>query len=166
MDVGESVLIVVPGAPKGYGRRRTRIATNKAGASYVQGYTPPATQTESAAIRLFASRAMGGRAPFAEAVELTILACFPIPASWSKKRQRMAADGELRPTGKPDWTNIARFEDALKGIVWRDDALVTDAFVFKRFSDRPRLVLQVRAVNLPGDYDAVPPHFYTAESSA
>lgn len=41
------------------------------------------------------------------------------------------------PTVKPDTTKLLRaLEDALTGIIWRDDALVVEQEVSKRYSDR------------------------------
>ena len=58
-----------------------------------------------------------------------------IPQSWSKKKQEMAAKGEIRPTVKPDCDNIAKnINDALNGIVYPDDKQITSLLVNKYYS--------------------------------
>jgi len=38
------------------------------------------------------------------------------------------------PTCKPDWDNLAKSViDALNNVFWRDDSLITDALVSKRY---------------------------------
>lgn len=54
----------------------------------------------------------------------------------------------LYPTTKPDALKLARgIEDALTGVVWKDDALTVDLIVRKRYcayGERPRTVIVVR----------------------
>lgn len=49
---------------------------------------------------------MAGRPPIDCAVKMTVLAVLPIPASWSGKRQRMAAAQHILPAKLPDLSNI------------------------------------------------------------
>ena len=93
-----------------------------------------------------AAQVMGGAPPLEGPVELRVTIYLPIPASWSRKRQQLALDGLLLPTTKPDWDNAAKITDAVNGILWRDDSQVTDAHIFKRYSDRPRVVIEVRPI--------------------
>ena len=63
-----------------------------------------------------------------------------VPPSWSKKKREQAISGELKPTGRPDVSNIVKcVEDALTGIIWRDDAQIVCLSVLKRYSDNPRV---------------------------
>ncbi len=70
----------------------------------------------------------------------------PIPASFSKRKRLDAIERRLRPTTKPDWDNIAKTIDALNKVVWPDDAAVVDAVVRKFYSEKPALVIVVRAL--------------------
>lgn len=48
------------------------------------------------------------------------------------------------PIVAPDALKLARaVEDALTGFVWRDDALIVDERIAKRFGDRPRVEIRV-----------------------
>ena len=97
-------------------------------------------------VRKCAAAAMDGMPEFAGAVEVSLCAYMAIPASWPKQRQADARAGLLRPTVKPDWDNFAKMCDALKGVCWIDDAQVTDGHIFKRYSDQPRVVIEVKEI--------------------
>ena len=69
-----------------------------------------------------------------------------IPDSWSKKKRAAALSGEIRPTGKPDFDNTTKLIcDALNGIVWKDDAQITDARFSKRYAETPETSVTVIA---------------------
>ena len=144
------IKFTVPGKPKGKARPRFRVVTPKGKKGFVQTYTPKDTQSEEGAIRHFASLAMAGRAPLAGPLIISMCGYMPVPASWSKKLQAQALAGEIYPTGKPDYDNLAKMQDACNGIVWVDDALIVDAHIYKRYSDRPRLSISVKPkINSP-----------------
>ena len=141
---GETVCIVVPGPPKPLERNRHRIVKARSGATFVSNYTPAKSRNEQAVIRDMADQQMNGRAPFEGPIDLRFVAYMPVPASWSKRKQDRAIEDWIRPTGKPDADNFLKMVDALKGIVWRDDAQVTDCCLWKRYSVRPRTIIEVR----------------------
>lgn len=105
---------------------------------------PAESRNEEAVIRDFAQQQMKGRPPFEGPIDLRFAAYMPVPATWSKKKQAAALAGKIRPVGRPDADNLLKRVDALKKIVWRDDSQVSDGAVFKRFSDRPRLIIEIR----------------------
>lgn len=146
----ESIRIEVPGPPRGAERARSRIVTPRGKPSFITTYTPAQTRSEQSAIRLFAAQAMEGRAPLAGAIDLRVSAFFPVPASWSNRKREAALNDQIRPTGRPDFDNIAKLIcDSLKGITWVDDAQITEAHVWKRYSDKPRIVVDIRSVLQP-----------------
>ena len=56
-----------------------------------------------------------------------------------------ALAGTLLPIDRPDADNLLKIAcDAMKGIILADDASVVDASVSKRYSDDPRLRIEVR----------------------
>jgi Holliday junction resolvase RusA-like endonuclease len=140
------VRIVIPGVPKAWERAGHRIARTGDGKQFVSTYTPAQTRSEQGAMKLFANRAMEGRPPLDGAIDLRLCAFMPVPRSWSGRKQQAALSGEIRPTGKPDADNLLKQVDALTGIVFRDDAQITEATVWKRYSDQPRMVIEVRQV--------------------
>lgn len=68
------------------------------------------------------------------------------PKSHYRTNGELKASAPRVPTTRPDTLKLARaVEDALTGILWRDDALIVDEPLHKRFAEdgRPRLELQV-----------------------
>jgi Holliday junction resolvase RusA-like endonuclease len=130
-----SIRIELVGEPRGKGRPRF----TRAG----MAYTPAKTRSYEAALQLAAQDAMAGRPPLEGPLTLIVEAHMPIPASWSGKQQKLAAAGQRRPTGRPDFDNLLKPLDALNKVVWSDDAQVVDVRCVKLYSERPRLIVTV-----------------------
>jgi Holliday junction resolvase RusA-like endonuclease len=131
------IVVELAGTPLGKGRPRFMRATGHA-------YTPEKTRNFESNLLLAAQDVMAGRPPIEGPLYVRVEAHFPIPQSWSKKKQAGALLGTLRPTTRPDWENIAKMLDAFNKIVWIDDAQVVDGIIIKRYSDRPRLRVEVK----------------------
>lgn len=63
-------------------------------------------------------------------------------------------NGELKPVGlelpfplaKPDVLKLARgVEDALTGIIWRDDAQIVEELLLKEWGDKPGVLIEIRS---------------------
>jgi Holliday junction resolvase RusA-like endonuclease len=136
-----TIVFTVPGAPVGKGRPRVGKSF---GTGQVVLRTPEKTVNYESRIALAGHEAMAG-APLLElacAVKLEIYV--QIPASWSKKKQTAALNGEVLPVTKPDIDNIEKaIFDGLNGVVWKDDVQVTDVIKKKRYADTPRVVVTV-----------------------
>lgn len=133
-------MIELAGEPRGKGRPRFARMGNA-----VRTFTPAATRSYEATLRLAAQDVMGDRAPLAGPLAVSITATFPIPKSFSRKRRAAAIDGAERPTKKPDADNLMKTIDSLNQVVWDDDAQVVDATVRKIYGERPALLIEVRA---------------------
>ena len=142
----DPIRIVIPGPPKAWQRAGHRIAKGKTGKLFVQSYTKTETREAQTDIKVWAYQAMKGRTIIDGPIDLRFAAYLPVPASWSRKKQAAALADQIRPISKPDFDNYSRMIDALKAIVWSDDSRVTDSGIFKRYSDKPRLVIEVRAL--------------------
>jgi Holliday junction resolvase RusA-like endonuclease len=132
------IVIELAGEPQGKGRPRFVRSTGHA-------YTPAATRSYETTLRLAAQAVMAGRIPIDGAVEVEVLACMPIPASWSRVKRSDAITGMIKPTSRPDVDNLVKMLDAFNEIVWRDDKQVVSCWVSKVYSDKPRLRVEVRA---------------------
>jgi Holliday junction resolvase RusA-like endonuclease len=65
----------------------------------------------------------------------------PIPLSMPKKLKERALKGLLRPSNKPDRTNMAKLaEDALEGIVIENDKLIVGGNIEKFYAAVPKIV--------------------------
>jgi len=70
-----------------------------------------------------------------------------VPQSWSQKKQREALEEKIIPTSKPDASNILKLvEDAMRDVVIYDDKQISDLHIWRRFSDRPRVVCEIYAL--------------------
>ncbi len=123
-------------------------------------YVPPEQRNAAAALRIAAAEAMhhGGHAVLDEPLSLTLLAEFPVPASWSKKRRNLAILGQIRPGGRPDLSNVLKLaEDAFNGVVYRDDSLLVEVWCRKIFGVQPKLVCTISPIFAAAKASATPP---------
>jgi Holliday junction resolvase RusA-like endonuclease len=135
-----TIRIELLGHPKGKGRPRFRRSTGRA-------YTPEETRTYEQALRSEAMLQMRGKTPLEGPVHVEVRAHLPIPSSWSKSKQSAAELGLAYPTGRPDCDNYLKLSmDACNQVVWLDDCQVIKATVSKRYSDKPKLVVEVAAI--------------------
>lgn len=144
------VRFVIPGPPKAWKRAGHRIITPKGGKPFTTTYTNTETRSEQGVLRFAAYEAMGDRPLFTEAIELKVSFFMAVPESWSKKKRAAALGWQIHPTGKPDLDNLAKMMDAFKHVLWRDDAQVSTAYIWKRYSAKPRTVVEIRPAPLGG----------------
>lgn len=128
-------VIVIPGEPKGKARARVTRQGH--------AYTPAATKSAEAWVRqCIMEQARWPRIEGPLRVEIT--AVQPIPYSWSRKKRAAAEAGELLPTGRPDWDNVAKLVcDAANHLLWVDDAQIVQASIAKVYGRDPQVILRV-----------------------
>lgn len=87
--------------------------------------------------------------PYEHSVYVGMIFYRSIPKSFSKKKFAEAVAGTLRPTSKPDLDNTAKsILDALTGITWKDDAVISDLHLKKRYTDgMERVELLIKETN-------------------
>lgn len=138
----KTINFTVPGVPVAKGRARSFIR-----AGHVAHYTPEQTARYENLVKLAARQAMGTWEPMQGAVELVLLLHMPVPASWSQKRRTAALSGQVRPTTKPDCSNVLKaVEDAMNGVVFVDDKQIADVTICKRYAATPQACVQVTEV--------------------
>lgn len=115
----------------------------------VRHYTPEDTARWQEHVAVRGRAAMRGRELLAGPIELLVVFLLPVPASWPGWKRRMALDGQVVPTAKPDWDNLGKaVSDALNGIAWADDAQVVDCFTRKRYAALPCAVVYAKPLDL------------------
>lgn len=136
----EPVTISLLGEPQGKGRARAFLR-----GKHIGHYTPEKTRSYESMIRGAATEALGSRVAFDRPVEFILRAIFPVPMSWSQKKRTQALLGLIKPGKKPDLDNIAKaWNDALNGVVYRDDSLIVRMTLDKRYGAQALVVATVR----------------------
>jgi Holliday junction resolvase RusA-like endonuclease len=111
---------------------------------FPRAYDPAKSRDYKDYVRLAASK----HAPAAlleGPLGIAVTAFRSTPKSFSQKKAAAAERGDILPVTKPDADNYLKgVKDALKGIIWKDDSQVVDAFVRKRYSARPRIEVKIK----------------------
>lgn len=72
---------------------------------------------------------------------------FEVPKHWSKKKKEAALKGEIRPTTRPDCSNMLKFiEDCLIGIVIEDDSLAVHEEQDKWYAPHAHTVIKIEKI--------------------
>lgn len=131
--------LVIPGeaAPQGrprFGRGRT--------------YDPPKSRKYKDYVRRLARENMplGARSrPLTCPVRLTCVIYRGVPKSWSRRKKAAAIADSIRPTTKPDVSNILKgIEDALNGVWYADDSQIVEyGKIGKWYADEPRVYVRL-----------------------
>ncbi len=68
----------------------------------------------------------------------------PLIVSFYFVRSKPKSSKKLVPWTKPDNTNYTKnVEDALNGIIWKDDAMIVDSHIYKRYGTTPMIKIEV-----------------------
>jgi len=134
----------VPGHPVGKGRAKAARR-----GKFITMYTPEKTVNYEGLVAHSAHIAMAGRELILGAVLVDLDIRLPIPESWSGKKKKMALDGLLMPTKKPDIDNIFKAcADGMNNVVYKDDVQIVETSQRKRYAETPGVVVIVRELNL------------------
>lgn len=140
-DGKPSVSITVHGEPVAQGRPRF---ANHGG--FTTAYDPPQSAKYKSKIQKELQPLIANKKfkPFDGPCSLELRIYRSIPKSFSRKKQNAAANGEIRPTTRPDTDNYVKgILDALNGIVVKDDSQIVDIVAQKFYSDIPRIEVVV-----------------------
>jgi Holliday junction resolvase RusA-like endonuclease len=114
------------------GKQRARYAKR---GNFVQTYTPDKTRNYESSIKEAAIEAMGTSEPLETPVTLYLYIRAPIPKSLPKKRIEACLNGLEKPIKKPDASNVLKsVEDAMNGVVYKDDSQIVNIHVSKVYS--------------------------------
>lgn len=135
------VKFVIPGTPQG--KARPRVVRAKSGISLT--YTPDKTVAYEELTRVrYQAAASGFRFPDDSQLCVQVTACYPVPASKSKRVKAQMLAGQLKPTKKPDCDNIVKIIcDALNGFAYKDDAQVVMVQISKEYADDGHTLVKI-----------------------
>lgn len=133
---------VVLGEPVAQGRPRF---SRQGG--FVKAYDPAKSRDYKQYVRLVA-REDAPDAPVTDAVLLSVKIYRAIPKSMPKYKREAALSGRLRPTTKPDVSNILKgVEDALKGLWYVDDSQIVGYGALGKWYDKqPRIEITMQEI--------------------
>ena len=114
-------------------------------------YTPLKTVQAEAKIKEAFREYMfnNGIEPFEKDIplEANIVAFYPIPKSYSKKKTEQALKLEIYPTKKPDRDNVEKLVfDALNGVAYHDDSQICSGKFTKIYGSEPCLIVEIRSM--------------------
>lgn len=126
---------VVPGEAVPQGRPRF---------GHGRAYDPPKSRKYKDKVRCIA-RCSAPESPTKCPVRLTLVIYRGVPNSWSKCKQARAIADEIRPTTKPDVSNVLKgIEDALKGVWYEDDSQIVEyGLIGKWYAEEPRVYVRL-----------------------
>lgn len=109
-----------------------------AAGGFTKAYDPKKSRDAKSYVKLAAAEAMGIDPPMEGPLVLRIIVQRPLPKSSSQRKIREMLAGMIMPITKPDVSNYQKLvEDALNGIVWRDDSQIVDGRCLKIYSLKP-----------------------------
>ena len=77
-------------------------------------------------------------------LEIKITEYRKMPKSWNKLKKQVALKVQQYPLTRPDLDNIIKIVlDAFTGYLWKDDSQVVHIEAWKRYSDDPRLEIEI-----------------------
>lgn len=141
------ITLVISGEPMGKARPRAFIFKG-----HVRVYTPQKTVNYETRIQERFATLYPKFKPWAGPVSIRVYAFFKIPKSTSKTTAKEMISGKVRPTKKPDLSNILKVvEDALNGVAYLDDSQVVDGSIHKYYGFAPMVEINIRELGGQND---------------
>lgn len=107
-------------------------------------YDPPKVKNFKRRLHAMAKEKFKGK-PLDGPLEVTFVFYRPLQSSLSKAEKARRLAGEVPPVVKPDLSNYLKAsEDALNGVLWVDDRVIVIERCFKRYSETPRIEVEVK----------------------
>ena len=130
----------VPGQPVGKGR--ARVTTH---GGFARAYTPEKTAVYENLVKL--SFQAINETPLDGAIEVSILAYYAIPKSFSRKKRDAALRGDIKPNVKPDLDNVIKsICDGLNRVAYNDDKQITFIAAAKYYGEPARVKIALKEV--------------------
>lgn len=147
----EVLAFSMTGEPRGKGR--PRATTRRVGKAVIASvYTDAKTKRYEASVRAVALKAMGGRAPLAGPLSVSLRFRLAIPKSAPKYLRAAYLSGEDAYLGAFDIDNLAKsILDGCNAACWGDDRQIVRLFVTKIAAEKPGVDVRVEAFAPQGE---------------
>lgn len=138
------ITFVVPGEAQAQGRPRAFI---RKGPKPRIGVIDPKKSREYKAYFKWCAAQAAPPSLLEGPIEVEVIEYRKIPKSMPKYKKRMAEEGKLFPTKRPDVDNIIKIlMDACNKLIWKDDSQVYKLTVTKLYGDPPRVEIKIKEV--------------------
>jgi len=132
-----NIIFSVPGRPVPWSRAQRN------GGQY---FTAPKARAAMKALAWAAKAEMKGAPPATGPLKITVGFMYEIPNSWDRFKRNEALGGGIKPTGRPDIDNLGKLVlDALKGVVFVDDAQLVSLRAGKHYGPSSITVVEIEA---------------------
>lgn len=136
------IKFTIPGEATAQGR--PRAGKTKTGKTRM--YDPQKSKDYKSYVRLVASQYMP-KNQLEGQISMHLKIYRQIPKSMTKKLRKASIEEIHRPITKPDCSNIAKgIEDALNGLIYKDDSQIVDLHVSKFYSENPRVEVVINTL--------------------
>jgi Holliday junction resolvase RusA-like endonuclease len=103
-------------------------------------YTPEKCQSAKRSIAIDAMKAMRGMDPLTVPLSVEMIFTMKMP----KKPKKNQLKG-CHHVSTPDLSNLIKLvEDALNGVVWKDDSIISELRCWKRYGSEPSTIVRVK----------------------
>jgi len=131
------ITITVPGDPRGQPRPRF----SRCG-GFVKVYNPDAKL--DARIKAIIAEQVDFE-PITTAVEIEMVFYMPIVKSTTKRNRALMLEGKIKHVKRPDGDNIfKKYADGCNATVYKDDSQIWKMTAEKRYSEEPRVVIELK----------------------
>lgn len=149
------VKFTVPGNPLGKERSRStigwKIGKDGKKTPFIREYTPDKTRKYETQVGYsYKQQCRGVFFKDGVPLDMRITAYFKPPKTLgkkyvTKKMREMMLDHKIRPTAKPDASNVQKaIEDGLNHVAYEDDSQIVDCQFRKFYSEDPRVVVTIQ----------------------
>lgn len=113
---------------------------------YVRVYDPPKVKQFKSLLRSLAVNQYS-RPPLLGPLSVSLTFYRPVQKSISQTERERRLTNQSKPVVKPDTDNYIKSTlDALNGVLWHDDAQIVKIEAEKKYSDHPRITVNVKPV--------------------
>jgi Holliday junction resolvase RusA-like endonuclease len=133
--------VCIPG--KAVGKQSVRIGDR--GICYIPKQTKNFEALIGSYVRNYMMSSKKEKIPEGTPVFLILYIYKKIPSSWPNSKKILARNGHIRPTVKPDNSNVLKsVEDAMNKIAYDDDRQIVDHIVRKFYADQDWIHIEIK----------------------